>query len=96
MMETTSDTLELTLKGNEDLKLELSGKQPGDKMEICLQVTVTSVDDDRFEAAIDEVVTDDCSSDNKDDSAEETDDSEDPVMVVVARKKPPFGAKSDE
>ena len=92
-MQTKSDSLILSLKDNEDLKLELSGKEPGDKLEICLQVTVTSVDEERFEAAIDEVVTEDGPSEEKDKPA---DDSEDPVMVVVARKKPDTSVEDDE
>lgn len=85
-METKSDNITLTLKDNEELKTELGGAQPGDVIELCLTVTVSAVDDERFEAAIDDVMVEG----EPEAEAEETDDEEgdeDPAMVVMVSKK---------
>ena len=90
-METTSDTLILSLKDNEELKAALGGHKPGDKIELCLEVTVTAVDDEQFEAAIDDVVEEDSSEEesetpDKETGSDETDE-EDPAIVVMSAKK---------
>ena len=87
-METKSDTIALTLKGNEELKTELGGAQPGDVIELVLTVTVSAVDDEKFEAAIDDVLVEGAVETEEDESESETDEEdEDPAMVVMLAKK---------
>lgn len=88
-METSSDKLTLSFVDNEKLKTELGGAQPGDTIELCLTVTVSAVDDERFEAAIDEVVTEgepEAEDAKKPEDGEDMDE-EDPVMLVISPKK---------
>lgn len=54
-MDTKSDTLLLSYKGNAELKKALGDYQPGDTCELTIEVTVRANDDETFDAVIDAV-----------------------------------------
>lgn len=100
-MDTKSDSLLLSYKGNEELKKTLGDLQPGDTCELKLEVTVRANDDEAFDAVIDSVeMCDEMSEDEEDDETEteneakvstrpdKEEDMGEPALVIVAQRKP--------
>lgn len=79
-------------RDNPDLKALIGGKQPGDKLTLEIDVMVTSVDEETFEATIESISTDS----EEEDSAEV--DAESPVnaILVVSKKKKSVPADAED
>ena len=73
-----ANKLILDLKENDQMKAALSGLEPGESVEIKLVVTVTSADEELFEADIDSAEVEGS------ESADVDEDS--PVMLLIAKK----------
>lgn len=78
--------LTLDLKDNEQMQAALSGLEPGESVEIKLVVTVTSADEELFEADIESVEVEGSESADVDEDA--------PVMLLIAKK--PTKGKGNE
>lgn len=86
------NSLHLDLTDNEELKAQLQGYEPGDKVTIELTVQVKSIDDSSFEASVEEVtetdgMAEETSDDDEEDMSEE--DAKAPALVVMVGKKKP-------
>lgn len=95
-MDSISDALKLTLKDNDELKAALGGAKPGDKLELCVSVTVRSNDEDTFDALIDEVelMEDEAADeeaapaeDKPEDMMDDEDEKPSAALIVMASKK---------
>jgi hypothetical protein len=78
----------LDLEDNEDLKAQLSGFEPGDKVTLEVTVQVKSVDDGSFEADVDSVTEVEGKASREEYEDEEVSEDEDsPAMLVLVGKK---------
>lgn len=85
------NSLHLDLTDNEELKAQLQGYEPGDKVTLEVTVQVKSVDDSAFEASIEEVVeapeAPESEADEEEDDMDEEDAKAPAMMVLIGKKK---------
>lgn len=95
------DQLSIDLENAPDVADLLSGKNPGDKVQILVEVTIAEKDDKRFVSDIDEVIEVDgetlaAETDEEDPSTEDDTESADEEPTVFGKKKKPsFGAEAE-
>jgi hypothetical protein len=95
------DQLSIDLENAPDVADLLSGKNPGDKVQILVEVTIAEKDDKRFVSDIDEVLEVDgetlaeetTDESTTTDAADESTDSE--PTVFGKKKKPSFGSETE-
>lgn len=93
------DQLSITLEGASDVAELLADKNPGDKVEILVLVTIAEKDDKRFVSDIDEVleVDGETLAEEDTDTEKEVDESDEEEAPVAfgKKKKPSFGDEAD-
>lgn len=100
-MDTKSDSLILSYKGNAELKKALGDYQPGDTCELTIEVTVRANDDEAFDAVIDAVEPSESMGSGEEEGEDEANESKismrpdrqddmgnEPALVIVASRKP--------
>lgn len=78
--------LTLDLADNDELKTALSGKEPGDRVTLTVEVMVTDANDQMFEGDIESILTDGMEEDDEGEVEEIKPDKTSPVMIVMGPK----------